>query len=117
MRLMTLMRLFVASVGPFETWARCQAQISERHRHRYEFNNRFRQAFEEHGMVLSGVSPDGLLVEMMELKDHPFMIASQFHPEFLSRPNRPHPLFTGLIHSICQLKGLAGDIIPPADLA
>ena len=111
--------LFPCEIRPDTLAARLygQAQISERHRHRYEFNNRFRQAFEEHGMVLSGVSPDGLLVEMMELKDHPFMIASQFHPEFLSRPNRPHPLFTGLIHSICQLKGLAGDIIPPADLA
>lgn len=71
--------------------------ILERHRHRFEFNNNFRTAFEEHGMVLSGLSPDGLLVEIAEISDHPYMLGSQFHPEFLSRPNRPHPLFTGLI--------------------
>lgn len=87
-------------------------QVEERHRHRYEFNNKYRQAFEEHGMVLCGLSPDGLLVEMLELKDHPYMLASQFHPEFLSRPNRPHPLFIGFIRAVCRKKGWANDIIP-----
>lgn len=87
-------------------------QVEERHRHRYEFNNKYRQAFEEHGMVLCGLSPDGLLVEMLELKDHPYMLASQFHPEFLSRPNRPHPLFIGFIRAVCHKKGWANDIIP-----
>ena len=67
--------------------------IRERHRHRYEFNNDFRQRLEEAGMVFSGLSPNGSLVEISELNDHPFMMSCQFHPEFLSRPNRPHPLF------------------------
>lgn len=71
-------------------------QVAERHRHRFEFNNEYRAVFEEHGMVFSGLSPDGLLVEIAEIADHPFMLGSQFHPEFLSRPNRPHPLFTAL---------------------
>ncbi len=73
--------------------------ISERHRHRFEFNNEYRQIFQENGMMMSGVSPDGLLVEMAEIRDHPYMIGSQFHPEFLSRPNKPHPLFLGLIEA------------------
>ena len=68
-------------------------QISERHRHRYEVNNRYREGFMQAGVVFSGLSPDGHLVEMMELKDHPFFIAVQFHPELKSRPRRPHPLF------------------------
>jgi len=71
--------------------------INERHRHRYEFNNSFRGQFEEAGFILSGTSPDGKLVELIELKDHPFFLASQFHPEFLSKPNAPHPLFKGFI--------------------
>ncbi len=73
------------------------AQVEERHRHRFEFNNAYRQEFEAAGMVFSGVSPDGRLVEIAEIADHPYMIGSQFHPEFLSRPNRPHPLFVGLV--------------------
>ena len=72
-------------------------EVQERHRHRFEFNNKYRKAFEENGMVFSGVSPDNMLVEISELKDHPFMVASQFHPEFLSRPMRPHPLFVGFL--------------------
>jgi len=72
-------------------------QVNERHRHRFEFNNTYREEFEKNGMVFSGVSPDNMLVEVSELKDHPFMVSSQFHPEFLSRPMRPHPLFVGLI--------------------
>jgi CTP synthase len=84
-------------------------QISERHRHRYEFNNTYREQFEGGGMVLSGLSPDGMLVEMVELKDHPYFIASQFHPEFKSRPIDPHPLFRGLIAACVkqQAKGSA----------
>ncbi len=72
-------------------------QVDERHRHRFEFNNAYRSEFEKAGMVFSGMSPDGKLVEIAELADHPYMIGSQFHPEFLSRPMRPHPLFVGLM--------------------
>ena len=72
-------------------------EISERHRHRYEVNNEYRERLMEKGMVLSGLSPDGRIVEMIELKDHPFFVATQAHPEFKSRPNHAHPLFQGLI--------------------
>jgi CTP synthase len=71
--------------------------VEERHRHRFEFNNKFRADFEKNGMCFSGLSPDGKLVEIVELIDHPFMVATQFHPEFLSRPNRPHPLFNAFV--------------------
>jgi CTP synthase len=71
--------------------------IHERHRHRYEFNNDYRTQFEEAGFVFSGLTPNGKLVEIIELKDHPFYIASQFHPEFQSKPNKPHPFFKGFI--------------------
>jgi CTP synthase len=71
--------------------------ISERHRHRWEFNNAYREALGEAGLVLSGLSPNGRLVEIAELRDHPFMLGSQFHPEFKSRPNRPHPLFAAFM--------------------
>ncbi|MBE9513481.1 MAG: CTP synthase [Chloroflexi bacterium] len=71
--------------------------VYERHRHRFEFNNAFRQPLEEAGIVVSGLSPDGSLVEITELKDHPWMVACQFHPEFRSRPDRPHPLFVGFV--------------------
>ena len=74
-------------------------EIQERHRHRFEFNNRYREAFAAHGMQFSGMSPDGRLVEIAELRDHPFMAGSQFHPEFLSRPNRPHPLFLSFVRA------------------
>lgn len=74
----------------------------ERHRHRYEVNNEFRDRLESAGMRLSGVSPDGKLVEIIELVDHPYFIASQFHPEFKSRPNRPHPLFFGLVQAVLE---------------
>jgi CTP synthase len=80
--------------------------VEERHRHRFEFNNRFREIFEKNGMVFSGLSPDGKLVEIAEIKDHPFMLATQFHPEFLSRPNRPHPLFTRFIAAAKENSGL-----------
>ncbi len=71
--------------------------VYERHRHRYEFNNEYREAMEEAGFVFSGTSPDGRLIEIVELKDHPYFIASQFHPEFVSRPTRPQPLFKEFI--------------------
>ena len=71
--------------------------VNERHRHRYEFNNAYRDKFEKAGFVFSGLSPDGKLVEIIELTNHPFFIASQFHPEFLSKPHQPHPLFKGFI--------------------
>ncbi len=74
-----------------------KAEISERHRHRYEVNNAYRDILTEHGMILSGLSPDGRIVEMIELAGHPFFIATQAHPEFKSRPDLPHPLFAGLI--------------------
>ena len=74
-----------------------QEVIYERHRHRFEVNNRYRQTLEAAGMILSGQSPDGRLVEIVELKDHPWFVASQFHPEFKSRPERPHPLFDGFV--------------------
>jgi CTP synthase len=74
-----------------------QPEISERHRHRYEVSNEFRDLFQEKGMRLSGLSPDASLVEMIELPDHPHFIACQFHPELKSRPTRPHPLFAAFI--------------------
>ena len=73
--------------------------IYERHRHRYEVNNDYRNALTQAGMTLSGLSPDGRIVEMIELKDHPFFLATQAHPELKSRPNRPHPLFKGFIEA------------------
>lgn len=86
-------------------------EIQERHRHRYELNNVYRSTMEEAGMVFSGNSPDHLLAEIAENKAHPFMIATQFHPEFISRPNRPHPLFLGLIRAACRHKGLPDEMI------
>lgn len=73
--------------------------IHERHRHRYEFNNDYRKVLTENGMMLSGISPDGRIVEMVELPDHPFFIGTQAHPELKSRPNRPHPLFRGFVEA------------------
>ena len=78
--------------------------ISERHRHRWEVNNNYRDALERHGMVLSGLSPDGRLVEMIELPQHPYFVACQFHPEFKSRPGAPHPLFARFIKAALELQ-------------
>jgi CTP synthase len=78
--------------------------IGERHRHRFEFNNDYREALTQAGMVISGLSPDGRLVEIIELTDHPWFVGCQFHPEFKSRPNRPHPLFRDFIGAAVQLK-------------
>jgi len=72
-------------------------EVTERHRHRYEFNNEYRAELEAAGLVPSGTTPDGSLVEICEVRDHPWMVGSQFHPEFRSRPNRPHPLFAGFL--------------------
>lgn len=77
-------------------------QIFERHRHRYEVNNEYRDVYEAKGMELSGVSPDGHIVEMIELKDHPYYVATQAHPEFKSRPNHAHPLFAGLVKAAAE---------------
>jgi CTP synthase len=77
-------------------------EIVERHRHRFEFNNEFREQLEQAGLIASGVSPDGSLVEICELRDHPWMVGSQFHPEFRSRPNRPHPLFSGFLTAAAE---------------
>ena len=74
-------------------------EISERHRHRYEYNNDYKKELEEHGLICSGVSPNGKLVEIVELKNHPYFIAGQFHPEFKSRPDKPAPLFVGLVQA------------------
>ena len=81
-----------------------QQNISERHRHRYEVNNDYREALESAGMKLVGVSPDKHIVEMVELKDHPWFVATQAHPEFKSRPNKAHPLFIGFIEAAKNLK-------------
>jgi CTP synthase len=83
--------------------------VQERHRHRFELNNSYREQLEAHGMRFSGISPDGRLVEIAELVDHPFMLGTQFHPEFLSRPNRPHPLFVAFIRSARKRAGLEGE--------
>jgi CTP synthase len=72
-------------------------EIAERHRHRYEFNGDYREQMEARGFVISGTSPDGTLVEIIEYSDHPWFIAVQFHPEFLSKPEAPHPLFREFI--------------------
>ena len=84
--------------------AYAQTDILERHRHRFEFNNVYRQAFEESGMIVSGASPDQKLVEVVELLNHPWFIACQFHPEFKSNPRKPHPLFTAFIRAASNLR-------------
>jgi CTP synthase len=81
------------------------AEVSERHRHRYEVSNAYRDLFVQHGMRLSGLSPDGQLVEIVELPDHPFFIGCQFHPELQSRPTRPHPLFAGFVAAAAVRRG------------
>ena len=83
------------------TMERCYnaKSISERHRHRYEFNNDYRDILQQNGLTLSGFSPDKLLVETVELTDMDFFVGVQYHPEFKSRPNKPHPLFNGFIEA------------------
>ena len=86
------------------TMERCYGtlEISERHRHRYEFNNDYREALASAGLVLSGLSPDGRLVETVELADQPFFVGVQYHPEFKSRPNHAHPLFKGFVQAALE---------------
>ncbi len=88
-------------IGDGTLMERCygKKEITERHRHRYEFNNDYREVLTKAGLVLSGLSPDGNLVETVELKDHPFFLGVQYHPEFKSRPNRPHPVFRGFVEA------------------
>jgi CTP synthase len=83
--------------GTLAAQAYAEQIVHERHRHRYEFNNDYRDIFEKKGLIFSGLSPDNRLVEITEVRDHPWMVACQFHPEFRSRPNRPHPLFVSFI--------------------
>lgn len=91
-------------ITPGTTMERCYGAplIHERHRHRYEFNNAYRAVLTGAGLTLSGTSPDGRLVETVELRDRPFHVGVQFHPEFKSRPNKPHPLFRGFVEAACQ---------------
>ncbi len=95
MRLGSWVTDLVAGTKAFELYH--SATITERHRHRYEFNAAYKSQMEEAGLVIGGMSPDGLLAEMIELRDHPFFVACQFHPEFLSKPNHPHQIFHGFI--------------------
>ncbi len=88
-----------------KSWQAYQTdQISERHRHRYEFNNEYRQLFEDAGVLFAGLSPDGELVEIIELPNHPWFVACQFHPEFKSRPNNAHPLYQGFVEAALKHK-------------
>ncbi|MDD4229814.1 MAG: CTP synthase [Dehalococcoidales bacterium] len=89
--------------GSLAAGAYGRPEVIERHRHRYEFNNDYRKIFQKEGMVYSGLSPDETLVEICEIKDHPWMLGTQFHPEFLSRPQRPHPLFCGFVAAAKQV--------------
>ena len=90
-------------------YAECDlvSPVQERHRHRFEFNNAFREQFQAAGLIVSGHSPDGRLVEIVELANHPFMVGSQFHPEFKSRPTRPHPLFRGFIQAAARQEAVS----------
>lgn len=80
--------------------------ISERHRHRFEFNNQYKEQLEKVGLIFSGLSPDGELVEIVELKDHPYFVGCQFHPEFKSRPMNPHPLFSSFVRAVAECAGI-----------
>ena len=95
---------YPCDIVPETLMARCYEtdRISERHRHRYEFNNDYREALQAAGLTLCGLSPDGTLVEAVELQDHPFYIGVQFHPEFKSRPDRPHPIFRGFVQAAME---------------
>jgi CTP synthase len=84
-------------------------KISERHRHRYEFNNGYRERLEKAGMVMSGLSPDGELIEMIEIPSHPWFLASQFHPEFKSKPLACHPVFKGFIRAALERQRRQGE--------
>jgi CTP synthase len=96
--------------GSLAAKAYSKKMVQERHRHRFEFNNAYREVLEKAGMRYSGVSPDGRLVEIAELSDHPFMLGTQFHPEFLSRPNRPHPLFVAFLKAVRDRAGVQTEV-------
>lgn len=102
---------YPCSIMPGTMMERCYGAgvVSERHRHRYEFNNDYRGLLQDCGLVLSGSSPDGRLVETVELSDRPFCVGVQFHPEFKSRPNKPHPLFKGFIGAALTYSGRRKD--------
>ncbi|CAN5185810.1 CTP synthase [soil metagenome] len=107
-----------ASVAHLEVGSRAAQiygalEVSERHRHRYEVNNRYRDVLQEHGMQVSGTSPDGALVEMIELPEHPWFIGAQFHPELKSRPSEPHPLFASFIAAAMEHRERAGAGVRP----
>jgi CTP synthase len=91
--------------------------VNERHRHRWEYNNSYRDLLTEHGLVFSGMSPDGRLVEIAELADHPFMLGSQFHPEFKSRPNHPHPLFKSFLAAAVEHQLQRQDLVESSSIA
>ena len=88
----------------YETKFGSKKTVSERHRHRYEFNNKYRAKFEKLGLTICGTSPDGKLVEAVEITGHPFFIGTQFHPEYISRPLDPHPLFVEFIKVCLNLR-------------
>ena len=94
----------VLKEGTFSFESYGKKEISERHRHRYEFNNQFRETLEKAGLVIAGTSPDGKLVEVVEIKNHPWFVAVQFHPEFKSRPRSPHPLFVNFVKAAKELE-------------
>ena len=98
---------YPCNIKPGTTMERCYntINISERHRHRYEFNNDYREVLEKAGLVLSGISPDGRLIEAVELTENPFYVGVQYHPEFKSRPNKAHPLFKGFVGAAVQKNG------------
>src|SRR5581483_1647108 len=81
-------------------------QVTERHRHRYEFNNAYKEQLADFGLIASGTSPDGSLVEVCEIQQHPFMLGTQFHPELRSRPDHPHPLFKELVRVARERSGV-----------
>jgi len=91
-----------------------KTKISERHRHRYEVNNEYRERLEAAGLVLCGLSPDGRLVEMVELPGHPHFVGCQFHPEFKSKPHQPHPLFTSFVRAAVDYHARKGHSLSEA---
>ena len=101
------LRAYPCVIAPGTTMAACYGaeEIRERHRHRYEFNNDYREKLTQAGLTISGTSPDGRLVETVELTDRPFHVGVQYHPEFKSRPNKPHPLFVGFIRASLAKQG------------
>ncbi len=94
----------VLNENTFAATAYQAPEISERHRHRYEFNNDYREILEKNGMIVAGASPDNNLVEIVELADHPWFLGCQFHPEFKSKPMKPHPLFRDFIKAALKFK-------------